>query len=310
MDLRKAGFLALLILLGACRPQRSPTIVANAALMPLVPPDTTMLAGFRVEELKKTQVYQTLLKEEKLPQLDEFARETGIDLRKDIWEVIVASDGKSTLTLIHGKFTDGGIADSGKEPDLARKGIRRTPYKGYNLLGDDRVAVVFLNSSVAAAGPVDAVRRVIDARDERNSRPPAGLLDRLREIPSSNQIWAISTGGWAGVLPEELGGAMGGLKRMPVDIRSMVATMDLSSGVRFNGEFVSGDEASARKMNDAIRGVIGVGRLTTPDDKKEMLKFYDAVQVERMEQKVVVRTDIPLEIFKMLLDQFRTPRLG
>lgn len=278
--------------------------------MPLVPADTKILAGIRVEEIKKTAVYRELLAAEKLPQIEEFARETGIDPRKDIWEIVLASNGESVIALVRGKFTEGGITDSGKEPELAKKGIQRFAYKGYTLRGDDRVVVVFFNTSVAVAGPQAAVKRVIDARDGGQGRPPAELIERVKRIPSSNQIWVISEAGWQGVLPEGLEGPLGGLRQMPVDVRSMTAMLSLSDGVRFEGEAVSGDAANAIKIHDAIKGVIGIGRLTTPDDKLEMLKFYDAIEVKRQDERVRVTAGLPLEVFQQLLNLFRTPRLA
>lgn len=310
MDLRKAGLLAILCLLAACRPERSATIVPDAALMPLVPADTTVLAGFRVEEIKKTAIYRELVEAEKLPQLEEFARETGIDPRKDIWEIVVASNGESAITLIRGKFTDGGITDSGKEPELAKKGVRRYPYKGYMLLGDERVVVTFFNTSVAVAGPQEAVKRVIDARDGSQGRPPTALIDRVRAIPSSNQIWLVSSAGWSGALPENMEGALSGLKKMPIDLRSVTAAIDLSNGIRVAGDFVSGDSAASQKLHDAVRGVIGIGRLTTPGDRKDLLKFYDAIDVKQEAEHVRVVADVPQDLFQTLLHMFRTPRLG
>lgn len=310
MDLRKAGLLIGLAALAACRPPKSATIVPDPALMPLVPADTKILAGIRVEEIKKTAVYRELLAAEKLPQLEEFARETGIDPRKNIWEIVLASNGESVLALIRGKFTEGGITDSGKEPELAKKGVQRFPYKGYTLLGDERVVVAFFNTSVAVAGPQAAVKRVIDARDGGEGRPPAALIERVKTIPSSNQIWVISEAGWQGVLPDELGGALGGLRKLPVDVRSLEARLSLSDGVRLEGDVFSSDAASAAKIHDAIRGVIGIGRLTTPDDKLDMLKFYDAIEVKREDERVRVIADLPLEVFEQLLNLFRTPRLA
>jgi hypothetical protein len=311
VDLRKAGLLALgLAALAACRPPKSATIVPDAALMPLVPADTKVLASIRVEEVKKTPVYRELLAAEKLPQIEEFARETGLDPRKDIWEIVLASNGESMLALVRGKFTEGGIADSGKEPELAKKGVKRFPYKGYTLLGDERVVVVFFNTSVAVAGPPAAVKRAIDARDGGLGRPPAALIERVKKIPSSNQVWVISETGWQGALPEGLEGPLGGLRKLPVDVRSMVAMLSLAEGVRCEAEIVSGDAGNATKIHDAIRGVIGIGRLTTPDDKLDLLKFYDAIEVRQDEQRVRVVAELPMEIFQRLLELFRTPRLA
>lgn len=305
-NVRAAGLLiTAALLLGACRPKPSATIVPDAALIPLVPADTTSLAGIRVAELKKTPVYQKLLAENKLPQLDAFKRETGIDLRKDIWDIIIASNGKSAISLVRGQFTEGGIAGSGMEPQLEKKGITRFGYRGYTLAGDDRIAVTFFNSSVAVAGPTPSVKAVIDARDGSKGKPPEWLIERVRQIPSTNQAWLVSGAGWQGTLPE-IGGLS--LKSMPVDIRSIVATFNLSTGVKFAGEIASGDANSAQKLNDAVRGVIGIGRLRTPDNQPQLLKFYDAIEVVKDNERVRVNADIPMDLFEQFLANYKNLR--
>ncbi len=311
VDLRKAGFLtAALFLAVACRPKPSATLVPDAALMPLVPADTTVLAGIRVTELKKTPVYQKLVEEQKLPQIDEFMRETGIDPRKDIWEIVFAYNGEQTIALIRGKFTEGGIADSGKEPELAKKGIRRFAYRGYTLAGDDRVAVTFFNSSVGVAGPVAAVKRVIDARDGAEGRPPAELIDRIRLIPSTNQIWAVSRAGWQGTIPKALEEQIGTFKAMPFEIQGIAGMLDLSNGVRAAAELRSADAGGARQIETLLRGLVGFGRLSTPPGEEDLLKLYDAIEVKTSGDMVRVDASIPLPLFEQLLDNYRVPRLA
>src|SRR5688572_27321020 len=83
------------IVLVSCRPKPSATIVPDPALMPLIPADTTILSGIRLTQLKQTPIYARLKQEGKLRQLDEFREKTGIDLNKDIWEVVFASNQKT-----------------------------------------------------------------------------------------------------------------------------------------------------------------------------------------------------------------------
>lgn len=312
-NFRTAGLLiAAALLLGGCRPKPSATIVPDPALMPLVPADATILAGIRVAELKKTPVYQKLMAENKLPQVEEFAHETGIDPRKDIWDIVVASNGKTAVTLVRGQFTEGGIAGSGMEPQLDKKGIKRYNYRGYTFAGDDRVAVTFLNSSVAVAGAIDEVKKVIDARDGSKGKAPQGLIDRVKQLSSSNQIWLVSSAGWQGAMPAEMKGPLAGLRlnSMPVDVRSFAATLDLSNGVKFSSAVASSDEASAKKLNDAVRGLIGIGRLTTSDGQPEILKFYDTVQVVAEKETVRVSADVPMDLFEKFLAGFKNPRVA
>lgn len=299
-------FTAAILLLSACRPQKSATIVPDPSLMPLVPADTTILASVRMDVLRETPVFKTLLADQKLPQLEAFRKETGIDLMKAVYEVVAVSNGTSALALVRGKFSEG----EGMEPRIEREGIRRFAHKGYTLYGDERVAVTFFNRSVAVAGPTAGVRAVIDNRDGSKGGPPAALLDRMRAVPSSNQIYAIALTGFKGALPEELSGVLGGLRSLPIDIRGGVAALDLSNGVKLTSEIRCGDEKAAQKMQEAIRGVIGMARLSTPESQPEQLRFFDAIEAAVESSAVKVKADLPLDLLQKLLNLFADRRLG
>ncbi len=42
-------------------------------------------------------------------------------------------------------------------------------------------------------------------------------------------------------------------------------------------------------MNDALRGTVAIGRLSTKDNETSLLKIYDAVHIERQENTVRVQ---------------------
>jgi hypothetical protein len=303
VSIRAAGFLAV-SLLTACRPSPSPTIVADPALMPLIPADATIIAGFRMTELKQTPVYQRLIEGGEVTMLDQFTRETGIDPRKDIWEIVVASNQKASVAFVRGKFTEGGIAGSGLEPQLEKQSARRFGYKGYTLTGDERVAVTFLNTSVAVAGPTDEVKRIIDGRNG-SSKPPADLLDRIRQLPSTNQIYVVSKASFSGPLPDGMSDLFAGLKQIPFDVRGMTATLDLREGVRLAGEIESSGDQNTQRLHDAVRGVIGVGRLMAPSDQPDILQLYDGMKVSKTATSVRLEAVVPLPLFEKLLKTYK-----
>jgi hypothetical protein len=145
------------------------------------------------------------------------------------------------------------------------------------------------------------VKSVIDSRDGSKGGPPKALLDRVKTIPSSNQVWGVSFAGIQTALPSEIPGPLGGLKSLPIDIRSIVGAVDLSKGVKASAEIVSGDEKNAGKLNDAVKGIIGIGRLSTPDSAPELLKFYDAIQVTRERDTIRVAADVPMNLVEQVL---------
>jgi hypothetical protein len=314
MDLRKTGLLTAaaafaMVALAACRPAPSATIVIDPSLAPLIPADTTILTCVRIDKLKETELYRKLKAEGKLKPLDDFAKQTGIDLEKKVFDIMVASNGKTGVALVRVQFVTEGTA--GVEQPLGGPEARRFDHKGYTLYGDEKVAATYFNRSVIVAGPTESVRAVIDNRDGSKGQPPAALLERVKSIPSTNQAWAVSFAGIQSTLPAGLPGPLAGLKSMPIDIRSIVAGLDVSQAVKFSAEVASGDEKSAEKMHDAVKGLIGIARLSTPSDKMEMLKFYDAIAVTRKAATVELKTDLPLDVLDMLINSLPaglTPR--
>src|SRR5712691_3920812 len=125
-------FLVLLALvLSACRAKPAGGVKVDPALVTLVPADTVLLVGTRVEALEKTPVYQKYLADRQVLQIEDFAMQTGIDPRKDLRELLFVSNGKQGVLLGRGKFANQA------EP---------------HVIGNAQTAVAFINSSTAAVG--------------------------------------------------------------------------------------------------------------------------------------------------------------
>ncbi|MBM3726806.1 MAG: hypothetical protein FJW40_15460 [Acidobacteria bacterium] len=290
-----AGFLA-----GCSRPQPA-TVRVDPMFAPLLPAGTKLLVGIRVDQLRETATYQKLVAEKKIPQLDEFTRITGLDPRKDLWEIVIAYDGaRDGLIMARGKFTEGGIMSSGMEPRVNLPGAREMSYKGFKMTGTDEAAVMYLNPTSILAGRTESLRRVLDARDGNMGRISPALMEKLNSIPASNQIWAVSDGLDSLVPLPELG-SIGGLKSVPVKVNNVTAALDLRQGVRANVSVACGDDTSARRMHDAARGIIGLARLTTRTEDAEMLKFYDAIGVRQEANLLRLSADVPLALLEKVL---------
>ena len=91
----KRTVLALCVFLVACSSKKDvPGPRVDPTLLSLIPGDAVTLSGVRLEEMQKTPIFQ---KVEKLPVLgfvDEFAKQTQIDPRKNLWELLYIGDGK------------------------------------------------------------------------------------------------------------------------------------------------------------------------------------------------------------------------
>ncbi len=287
--MRPIAFTLVALTLAGCARKDMGGPRIDPALASMIPLDTTALAGVRMEAVRATAAYQKLVAPRKLEPLDKFAADTGLDPRKDLWEFLAVSNGRDGAVMARGKFSP----EDGFEPRLGRAGAKRTPYKGYTLIGDDRAAVAFLNPSTAVAGPPASVRGVLDQRD-RSRGVPAALAAKLKTIPAESQAWAVWAGGFEGLrLPPNLTGVLG-------MVQGGTLAVDLRTGVRavVTGECAA--EPDAKRLNDALRGLIGFGRLSTPDHRPDLLRFYDGIEVKQEQRVVRLTLSVPLDLLESL----------
>src|SRR5690242_6925191 len=193
----------------------------DPTLAAFVPADATMLAGVRMDEIRVTPLYQRMLAEKRLGQLDDFARETGFDPRKDVRELLVASNGTDALVAARGTFKIREV-----------EGAAKTSYKGYTLYTRGQGGVALIDSSTALAGNLRAVQAALDRYKAGQRSGPAELLARAREIPSQNQIWSVSNGFGSllnGRIPDSGNAANAG--RILKALENATSAADLRSGL-------------------------------------------------------------------------------
>ncbi len=280
-----------------CRSAERAALRVDPALAALVSSDAVFVAGARLEALRATPFYRKWVAGRPQPWLDRLAERTGLDPRKDLWELLIASDGKQTLALARGKF-----APQGLEPRLEGLSARRTPYKGYTLIGEERAALVFMNSTTAAAGPAPSLRALIDRRNR--SRGASPLLAKTKEFPAGTQLWMVSAGGAA--LAEWLpsAGNLANLGKIFSMLESSSAAADLRSGLRLSATGVCRNNDDARTLAEALRGLIGLARLSTPDETPELLRAYDGIGVEQDQRSVRIRAEIAQDLLEKLFERW------
>jgi len=264
----------------------------------MVPADTLFIMGADVDAIRNTSVYQKHIGIVDLPRLNEFTRQTGIDPRKDLSEVLSTSNGKAGVFMARGKFNTKAL-----EARLEKQGAARSGYKGYNLFGDDKNAVMFIDSKTALAGSTGSLKSIVDDRKQpRHGLPPA-LAGRVRSIRAGSQIWAAFIGGVQGLkvtAPEgsNLASAIGLLK----GIDDAALGMDLRSGFELNGDATCKGDHDAGQLRLALKAVVGFGRLSTPDNQPDLLKVYDAIHVDQAQTKVIVTAHVPPELVDKFVD--------
>lgn len=156
---------AMLLAMVSCA-HKSEGAKVDSSLDTLVPSDTVLMAGTRLEALLKTQVYQHNFAGHQFPQIEEFAQRTGLDPRKDLWELLYVANGRQGVLLGRGKF-----GDEMMQPKFQKEGMQTFAYKGSTLIGNDRGAMVLINPTTAALGDISSLHSFIDQRATSHGPP-------------------------------------------------------------------------------------------------------------------------------------------
>jgi hypothetical protein len=240
--MRRALPLLLLALLG-CR--RQPTHARiDAAIAPLLPPDTLAVAGLRLDRARQAGFP---LDPTRVTALAEFQANTGIDPAQSVWEVVWSWRPGHTLAFVRGKF--GG--EFGLEPRLDAPGTTRQNYKGYYVLDRAGRGVLFIHSGVAIVGAVEDLRAVVDSRDRPGAVPPLALIEMVEKLPSCH-FYAVAGPG------------------LPVAPAPLTARLwgDFGSAVTLRAELGFPDAAAARAALGWARPLLEV----SPDGARLLAK--------------------------------------
>lgn len=175
-------------------------------------------------------------------------------------EILVAMDGKGTLVLAQGKFDRAKLAG---------------------------LPVEFLAHDMVAAGDESMRTR---AKQKQGSALPA-------YAPKDAGFWAVTRGLPPVKFPEKGAIAnLGNIERLMEKVEIGTLGIELSDGIEVTATAECSDEKAGEQMQTVLRGFLGMGRLATRDNKRELLKVFDAVKVGRDKTRVLVTAAWPGEL--------------
>jgi hypothetical protein len=278
--------LALVVALG-CRRLVTKGVVVDSSFEPFIPADTKVLAGVQLTKLQSAPLYRAHKGQLDFGQVQAFSERTGLDPTRDLSEILIAWDGKQLLAMARGHFSQAKVG-----PKLESLGARRKSYKKYTLFGDERNSLVFMRDGLIVAGSSQALRELIDRGNKRDAGIPAELQQRLESTPKADQLWAVSRGGLPvnGIaMRSDIDSALSNI----VGYVSGAATgIAIDTGIHFQADLTCISDQGAQRVRDALRGGIGLARLTTKDNQLELLRLYDSVHVDQEKSAIHVRADV------------------
>ena len=281
---------------------------ADPQLLNLVMPDAKVLAGVNVEQAKGTQFGQYVLNQLQThdAQMQQLVALTGFDPRRDVSELLVASDGvagsKTGLALARGNFD---IAKITAAATVA--GAATEVYNGFTILEDPKnkeAGIAFLDPTKVAAGDIASVKGAID-RLKTPQPLPVAVTDKVNQWSLSQDAWGITT-----VPPDSLVPAGQGTQNPMFNVGKSVQAA--AGGVKFGALVVFSGEAqcdtaeNAKTLGDMIQLLINMAQMQANLDPTAAA-LIKSVTVTASGNLMKIQASLPEDVFQQLLQSHKKP---
>jgi hypothetical protein len=254
-------------------------------LVKMVPPGTTALAGAQIQAVIAAPLYAHLVGKQADDFFARFAAETGFDPRRDVRESLFATTPDGSVLLARGHF------EPNRKP-LENAAVTR--HGVYNIWTSQDNGLCILDKTLAAAGKLRVLEAALDewtAKGSHNAAQP--LLVRIKADPAA-QVWAVSNGLSALLASGNLPGSGSGLDFATI-FRGLTDTwlqVSFATGLKFEAHGVASNLKDAQSLRDAAKGLIGLGRLSVPEDKPELLPVFDGIAVDQQDRAIAIHIDL------------------
>jgi len=231
---------------------------ADPELVSLAPPDTKVMAGINVEQVRLSPLGQYLLAQNaQAPDigLQKLIATSGFDPRQDLREILVSSNGQqgaasSSLALARGTF------DVPKILEAARAfGATVETYSGVSIAVSKQVALAFPDSTLAIAGDPVAVRAAID----RKSAPTAinsALAVQVNQLSTTEDAWIVTL-----AMPSNL---QSGPLAMASKVQQATSGVKLGANVVLTLRIVSETDQDASSLEAVLKALPGMAQMSAP----------------------------------------------
>ncbi len=279
---------------------------ADPQLLNLVMPDATVIAGVNVQQAEGTQFGQFVLNQMQTQnaQMQNLVTLTGFDPRKDVRELLVASNGgpqsKVGLALARGNF------DVSKLTAAAMlAGVASETYNGVTILEDPKqqqAGIAFLDATTVVAGDVASVKGAID-RQKLAQPLPAALLVKINQWSTSQDAWAIST-----VPPTSLVPAAGAnaAKQNPMqmvaqNVQAAAGGVKFGAQVVFTGQATCDTAQNATTMGDMLKLLINIAQMQQTNTDPNAATLIKSVTVTANGNLLNVSASLPEDVFQQMV---------
>jgi len=280
---------------------------ADPQLLNLVMPDAKVLAGVNVEQAKGTQFGQYVLNQLQTQDahMQELVALTGFDPRRDVRELLVASDGvpqgKTGLALARGNFDVARIIAA-----ATMHGAVTEMYSGVTILQGPKkqeVGIAFLDATTVAAGDIASVKGAIDRRGMAQPLP-AALIVKVNQWSLSQDAWGITTVPPASLAPP--GAIKAGAPNNPMvnagqNVQAAAGGVKFGANAVFSGEAECDTAQNATTLGDMVKLLINLAQMQAGQDPTAQA-LIKSVMVTPKGNLLTISASLPQDVFQQMLE--------
>jgi hypothetical protein len=291
---------------------------ADPALLRLVMPDAKVIAGLQVDHARNSMFGQFVLSHMQLddPSFKKFVTDSGFDPRRDLTEIMMASNWDQTTPSTRWLVMGRGVFDLGKIAQVAEaNGTTVANFEGvtiYTYITDPKLetqnGIAFFDGSNAVMGDVASVKAAIARK--RSATPPTGkLMAKVRTLSAKNDFWFVTTvpvSEFASAMPDpNLGSALKG--------NLMQGITEASGGVRFGEtvtislQAITRSDKDAAALVDVFHFVASLLTMNRQSDAtvNQLSETLDKMDVKSTANVMNMSLGIPEKQLEQLLQSFR-----
>lgn len=300
-------------------------LAADPELLRLVMPDAKVVAGLQVDRARNSPFGQFVLSRMQLEDesFKKFMRQTGFDPRRDVTEVMLASNWDQAapqsrwLVLARGTFhpeqisaaalANGGAITNFQGVDIVT-GVRPPKKETDTAAAETQNGIAFFDTSNAVLGDIASVKGAIQ-RKKSSAVAGGPLVAKVRELSARNDFWFVTLvplSEFAGVVPDpNLSGAMQG--------NLLAAVHEASGGIRFgdnvtiSGEAVTRSDKDAQALVDVFKFLAGMVQLNSKQNKTagQVSTLLDAMELKTEGNVMTLSLAIPEQQLEQILQTMR-----
>ena len=294
------------------------TWAADPALLRLVMPDAKVIAGIQVDQTKNSLFGQYVLSHMQVDDggFKNFIAQTGFDPRRDVSEILIASNWESNsqagrwLVMARGTFDPGKVARAAQSNGITSsnfQGVEILTYSGHAKQEVEN-GIAFFDGANAVMGDLASVQAAIQRR--QSGAPTSNqLMAKVRDVSSKNDFWFVTlvpVSEFAGAMPDpNLSGAMKG--------NLLAAINEASGGIRFgstisiSAEAITRSEKDAQALVDVVKFVAGMVQLNRQNNPAagQVATLLDTLDCKTAGNVTSISLTIPEQQLEQMIDMMR-----